>query len=107
MMIVATDYFTKWVEAEPITTTTQTDIKSFIWRNIICRFDILQSIITDNGSQYGIKQHMSTPRYPKDNGKIDASNKMILDYLKKSLSDKKGKLPDELPKCLWAYRTTK
>ncbi|KAM1216367.1 hypothetical protein ACFX2J_012661 [Malus domestica] len=49
MMIVATDYFTKWVEAEPMTTTTQTDIKRFIWRNIICRFGIPQSIVTDNG----------------------------------------------------------
>ncbi|KAM1815857.1 hypothetical protein ACFX12_000329 [Malus domestica] len=40
MMIMATDYFTKWVEAEPMTTTTQTDIKRFIWKNIICRFGI-------------------------------------------------------------------
>ncbi|XP_068305147.1 uncharacterized protein [Pyrus communis] len=32
---------------------------------------------------------------------------MILDCLKKSLFDKKGKWPDELPECLWAYRTTK
>ncbi|KAM2067652.1 hypothetical protein ACFX1T_043963 [Malus domestica] len=46
MMIMTTDYFTKWVEAEPVTTTTQTDIERFIWRNIICRFGIPQSIIT-------------------------------------------------------------
>ncbi|KAM1554341.1 hypothetical protein ACFX1Z_007101 [Malus domestica] len=32
---------------------------------------------------------------------------MILDCLKKSLTSKKGKWPDELPECLWAYRTTK
>ncbi|KAM1380243.1 hypothetical protein ACFX2I_021996 [Malus domestica] len=73
MMIVATDYFKKWVEAEPITTTTQMDIKRFIWKNIICRFGIPHFIVTNNGSQfvgkvlakffekYGIKQHMSTP----------------------------------------------
>ncbi|KAM1104870.1 hypothetical protein ACFX19_013399 [Malus domestica] len=52
MMIVATDYFTKWVEAEPMTTTTQTDIERFIWRNIICRFGIPQSIVTDNDPQF-------------------------------------------------------
>ncbi|XP_048432479.1 uncharacterized protein LOC125473553 [Pyrus x bretschneideri] len=91
MMIVATDYFTKWVEAEPKTTTTQTDIEHFIWRNIICRFGILQSMITDNSSQfvgkvmakffqkYGIKQHMSTSRYPKGNRRAKASNQMILE----------------------------
>ena len=38
-------------------------------------------------------------------GEAEASNKMILDCLKKSLSDKKGKWLDELPECLWAYRT--
>ncbi|TQD74465.1 hypothetical protein C1H46_039993 [Malus baccata] len=119
MMIVATDYFTKWVEAKPMMTTTQTYIKRFIWRNIIYRFGIPQSIVTDNGLQfvgkdlakffqkYGIKQHISTPRYPQGNGQAKVSNKTILDCLKKSLIDKKGKYPDELPGCLWAYHTTK
>ena len=119
MMIVATDYFTKWVEAEPMTTITQTNIERFIWRNIIYRFSIPQSIVTNNNPQfvgkdlakfyhkYGIKQHMSTPRYPQGNGHVEASNKMILNYLKKSFSDKKGKWPNELLGCLWAYRTTK
>ncbi|KAM1680318.1 hypothetical protein COP1_037765 [Malus domestica] len=77
------------------------------------------SIVTDNGPQfvgkdlakffqkYGIKQHMSTPRYPQGNGQAEASNKTILNCLKKSLAYKKGKWPDELPGCLWAYRTTK
>ena len=57
--------------------------------------------------KYGIKQHMSTPRYPKGNGHAEASNKSILDCLKKSLLDKKGKWPDKLPGVLWVYRTTK
>ena len=35
------------------------------------------------------------------------SNKTIIDCLKKSLTNKKGKWPDELPECLWAYCTTK
>ncbi|KAM1972914.1 hypothetical protein ACFX16_019682 [Malus domestica] len=103
MMIVATDYFTKWIEAKPMTTMTQTDIERFIWRSIICRFGIPQSIITDNGPQfmgkdlvkffqkYGIKQHMSTSRYPQGNRQAEAFNKMIFDCLKKSLTNKKGK----------------
>ncbi|KAM1041137.1 hypothetical protein ACFX2C_030342 [Malus domestica] len=73
IMIVATDYFTKWIKAKPMTTTTMTDIERFIWKNIICRFNIPHSIITANGLQlvgkdlakffekYGIKQHMSMP----------------------------------------------
>ncbi|KAM0981720.1 hypothetical protein TB2_014452 [Malus domestica] len=50
---------------------------------------------------------MSTPRYPQGNGQAEASNKTILDCLRKSLSDKKGKWPDELHRCIWVYRTTK
>ncbi|XP_068306662.1 uncharacterized protein [Pyrus communis] len=50
---------------------------------------------------------MSTPRYPQGNGHAEASNKTILDCLKKSFSDKKGKWPNELPGYLWVYRTTK
>ncbi|KAM1068355.1 hypothetical protein ACFX2A_000331 [Malus domestica] len=50
---------------------------------------------------------MSTQRYPQGNRRDKTSNKMILDCLKKSLTSKKGKWPDELPGCLWAYRTTK
>ncbi|XP_070667596.1 uncharacterized protein [Malus domestica] len=50
---------------------------------------------------------MSTLRYPQGNGQAEASNKTIINCLKNSLTDKKGKWPDELLECLWAYRTTK
>ncbi|XP_020415572.1 uncharacterized protein LOC109948075 [Prunus persica] len=95
------------------------DVERFIWRNIICRFGCPQSLVTDNGSQfigkqiaaffakYKIKQHLSTLRYPQGNGQAEASNKVILDYLKKRLECAEGKWVDELPGVLWAYRTTK
>ena len=34
-LLVATDYFTKWVEAEPMTEVTTTQVIGFIKRNII------------------------------------------------------------------------
>ncbi|KAI5350449.1 hypothetical protein L3X38_003340 [Prunus dulcis] len=37
MMIVATDYFTKWIEAEALSSTKEADVERFIWRKIICR----------------------------------------------------------------------
>ncbi|CAL9019858.1 unnamed protein product [Prunus brigantina] len=48
MMIVATDYFTKWIEAEALSSTKEADVERFIWKNIICRFGCPQSIVTDN-----------------------------------------------------------
>ncbi|CAL2276680.1 unnamed protein product [Prunus armeniaca] len=119
MMIVATDYFTKWIEAEDLSSTKEADVERFIWKNIICRFNCLQSIVTDNGTQivgrqttaflakYGIKQHLSTPRYPQGNDQAEASNKIVLDCLKERLEGAEVKWVDGLPRVLWAYRTTK
>ena len=48
-LLVAIDYFTKWVEAEALATITEARIQNFVWKNIICRFGIPLTIISDNG----------------------------------------------------------
>ena len=48
-LLVAIDYFTKWVEAEALATITEAKIQSFVWKNIICRFRIPMTRISDNG----------------------------------------------------------
>nr|GEV31681.1 reverse transcriptase domain-containing protein [Tanacetum cinerariifolium] len=39
-LIVAMDYFTKWIEAKAVATITSGQVKKFIWDNIVCRFVI-------------------------------------------------------------------
>nr|GEZ51784.1 reverse transcriptase domain-containing protein [Tanacetum cinerariifolium] len=39
-LIVAMDYFTKWIEAKAVETITGGQVKKFVWDNIICRFVI-------------------------------------------------------------------
>ena len=48
-LIIAVDYFTKWVEVELVTTITEAKVTSFVWKNIICKFGVLHVIISDNG----------------------------------------------------------
>ena len=48
-LLVATDYFSKWVEAKAYASIKDKDITKFILKNIICRFGIPQAIIADNG----------------------------------------------------------
>uniref|UniRef100_A0A2N9GP36 RNase H type-1 domain-containing protein n=1 Tax=Fagus sylvatica TaxID=28930 RepID=A0A2N9GP36_FAGSY len=36
-LVVGIDYFTKWVEAEPLATITEKNIRGFVWKAIICR----------------------------------------------------------------------
>ncbi|GJU06325.1 reverse transcriptase domain-containing protein [Tanacetum coccineum] len=47
-LIVAIDYFTKWIEAKPVATITGAQIKKFVWDNIVCRFGLPVEIISDN-----------------------------------------------------------
>ena len=48
-MLVAVDKFTKWIEAKPIRSLDGNTAKKFM-RDIVVRYGILHSIITDNGS---------------------------------------------------------
>ena len=47
-LIVAIDYFTKWIEAEPLGTITAVRVIKFFRHNIASRFGIPAEIVTDN-----------------------------------------------------------
>ncbi|WKA13298.1 hypothetical protein VitviT2T_030614 [Vitis vinifera] len=114
-LLVATDYFSKWVEAKAYTSIKDKDITKFVWKNIVYRFGIPQTIIVDNGPQFDsaafrtfcselkIKNLYSTPWYPQSNGQVEATNKTLLYALKKMLEQAKEKWVEELLDVLWAY----
>ena len=117
-LLVATDYFTKWVEAEPLAQIRETDVIRFIRGNILSRFGIPRAFVSDNGTQFvgskvrnlleqlKIEFYNSTPSYPQCNGQAEATNKTIMNGIKKRLEKAKGRWVDELANVLWAYRTT-
>ncbi|KAI0531270.1 hypothetical protein KFK09_000823 [Dendrobium nobile] len=117
-IILAVDYFTKWVEAEPLAKITETNAKQFLWKNIICRFGIPAKIITDNGTQFTGKVFTSFCKdfhiqlvhtavaHPQTNGQTEVTNRTILKGLKTRLGKAGGQWVEELPNVLWAYRTT-
>lgn len=49
-------YFTKWVEAIPLSTTPGKMITTFIYQHIICHFGILNVLIIDNKSPFCNKE---------------------------------------------------
>ena len=51
-LIVAIDYFTKWIEAKSVATITGQQVRKFIWENIVYRFRLPGVIISDNGKQF-------------------------------------------------------
>ena len=54
-LLMGTDYFTKWIEAEPLAKITEGNVEKVVWQNIITRFGVPYCIISDNGAQFGLK----------------------------------------------------
>ncbi|GAV81598.1 rve domain-containing protein [Cephalotus follicularis] len=117
-LIVAVDYFTKWVEAEPLATITEKNTEIFVWKSIICRFGVSRTIIIDNGKQldcqafqdfcqeWRIEHRLASVAYPQSNGQAEVINREIISGLKKRLEDSKGRWIEEQHGVLWAYRIT-
>ncbi|XP_073031230.1 uncharacterized protein [Primulina eburnea] len=117
-LIVAVDYFTKWVEAEALAKISEKEVISFLWKNIVCRFGIPRALISDNGTQFSggklkewcgglsIRQFFTSVGNPQANGQTEVTNRTILQHLKTRLGKAKGNWVEELPSTLWAYRTT-
>ena len=53
--MVAVDYFTKWVKAEALANIRDVDVKKFVWKNIVMRFRVLESLVSNNGLQFDSK----------------------------------------------------
>jgi transposase InsO family protein len=112
-LVVAVDYFTKWVEALAAITTT--NITSFLWRSVVCRFGIPHAFVTDNGKQFDcepfrrwcselrIRNYYASVLRPQANGQVEATNKTLVRTLKKKLEKKKGAWVEYVPEVRWSY----
>ena len=93
-ILVAIDYFTKWVEVASYSILKAKHVAWFLENNIICRFGVPQKIIFDNGShfegevrrimeEYSTEHYQSSPYQPQANGAIEATNKNVKKILAK------------------------
>ena len=116
-ILVAIDYFTKWVEACSFKNVTQVAVTRFVKNNIICRYGMPEMLITDNASnlnnrmmnqlcqQFKIQHHNSAPYRPKMNGAVEVANKNVKKILSKMMETYKD-WHEHLPYALCAYRTS-
>ena len=92
-------------------------VLGFLQRNILSRFGMPRTIISDGGShfsnkvfeklmrRYGIKHIMSLSYHPQTNGQVEISNREIKKILEKTVSFSRKDWPLKLDDALWAYRT--
>ncbi|XP_058762570.1 uncharacterized protein LOC131635951 [Vicia villosa] len=107
-LVVAIDYFTKWIKAEALAKITAQNMLRFYKRNVLARFGVPQAIITDNGTQFtdrkfqefvsklGTKKHFTSVEHPQTNGQAEAANRVILRGLKRRLDEAKRAWVEEL-----------
>jgi hypothetical protein len=118
-VVVAVEYFNKWIEARPIATITSTTIRKFFWQQIICRFGVPKELTFDNGKQFycqnfraycrstGTKLRFASVYHPQSNGAVERANGQVFLAIKKCLFEqKKEKWADELSRVIWSHNTT-
>jgi len=117
-ILVATDYFTKWIEAAPTRKADHNVVMKFLTENIFSRFGCPQKLVTDNVAalrakelvemcdSMGIKLVHSTSYYPQGNGLAKSSNKSLIRIIKILLEDNKRNWDSKLKYALWADRVT-
>ncbi|XP_074347503.1 uncharacterized protein LOC141686362 [Apium graveolens] len=117
-IIVDIDYHTKWVEAKALARIKEIDVINFFMENIVYRFGVPRIMVKNNGTQFvggdiertfeqlKIQHFKASVAYPQGNGQVEITNKVILQGIKKRLTEGDRLWVDELPKVFWSYRTT-
>nr|GEY82510.1 2-alkenal reductase [Tanacetum cinerariifolium] len=90
-IIVAIDYFTKWIEAKPLDKTT--------------RKELLNDSFKSWCKKWKIKQMNTSVAHPQANGLVERDNKSLMHRLKGRLGRERVGLVDNLPHIMWAHRT--
>jgi len=116
-ILVAIDYFTKWVEVASYANVTRKVVTKFIRRELICRYRLPNKIIIDNATnlnnqmmaelceRFKIQHHNSSSYRPKMNGAVKAANKNIKKIVQKMVVTYKD-WHEMLPFTLHGYRTS-
>eukprot|EP00253_Pinus_taeda_P028534 PITA_28534 len=116
-ILVATEYVTKWVEAEALPRAIEDSVIQFLF-HLFVRYGLPREIITDGGPQfarnkiaatlnsYHVQHKITTPYHPQANGQVESSNKIIEAILTKTIASHRCDWAARLLEALWAYRTT-
>jgi hypothetical protein len=118
-VVVAVEYFSKWIEVKPLATITSATVQKFFWQNIVCRFGVPKAITVDNGTQFDAetfkdfcdqidtKIHFASVRHSESNGLVERANGIIMTGIMKLIFNQpRGKWSDELVKVVWSHNTT-
>jgi len=117
-LLVATDYFTKWLEAYPLPDQEAATCVRALYNGFFSRFGLPRQLHADQGRNFesklvqelcnltGVHKTRTTPFHPRSDGQTERANKTILQMLRASADDNPADWPNRLPALLAAYRMT-
>nr|GFC38662.1 reverse transcriptase domain-containing protein [Tanacetum cinerariifolium] len=90
-LIVAMDYFTKWIEAKAVAT--------------IIGGQFADNPFKDWCDKLNITQHFASVKHPQSNGLMERANRSLGEGIKARLGEGNKNWVEELPHVLWDHRT--
>ncbi|GJW01958.1 reverse transcriptase domain-containing protein [Tanacetum coccineum] len=112
-ILVAVDYFSKWVEAKALPTNDARVVVKFL-KSLFARFGTPRAIISDRGthfcndqlmSKYGVTHRLATAYHPQTSGQVEVSNRGLKRILERTVGENRASWSDRLDDALWAFRT--
>nr|GEY71860.1 reverse transcriptase domain-containing protein [Tanacetum cinerariifolium] len=115
-ILVAVDYFSKWVEAKALPTNDARVVCKFL-KSLFSRFGTPRAIISDHGThfcndhfakvmlKYGVTHHLATAYHPQTSGHVEVSNHGLKIILERTVDKNYASWSDKLDDALWAFRT--
>ena len=106
-ILVASDYFTRWIEAYAIPNQGAITVARKLVDNMFCRFSLPEQLHTDMGAQFEsklikeictllhINKTHTTPYYPQSDGLVERLNRTIQAMLATAIDEK-----EEWEECL-------
>nr|GFA07534.1 reverse transcriptase domain-containing protein [Tanacetum cinerariifolium] len=115
-VLVAVDYFSKWVEAKALPTNDARVVVKFL-KSLFSRFDTPKAIISDRGTyfcnnqfsrvmaKYGVTHQLSTTYHPQTSGQVEVTNRGLKRILERTVRENHALWSDKLEDVLWVFRT--
>ena len=116
-ILVIGDYFTKWMEALPMSNMEAQTVARLFVNHFVTRFGSPEYLHTDQGRNFestlvkevckilGIEKTRTTPYHPQSNGMVERFNRTLLNMLS-TISQEEEDWDRNLPLVMYAYRTS-